>query len=294
MLNFLKAKKPELTVTLDRPNGIYHPGDTVGITVEVQPGKDLKVQGAHVTLSGIEEYKYRTRRHSTDSDGNTSDDYSYAWKHNELFASEENFLGETTLPAGTPQRYSFQMSLPAGALPSCAGEIVHVRWQVDVKLDRRLLGDLHTKADLSVHSLSPSLAAQPGEYGPFDNPGEVELAFILPGLKAVAGHPLSGQLRILPRKNFAGKVRVELVRRESVPYDRGNHSEKSFSAELAGKNEFTAEQQQTIPFQLPIPPDAAPSIQAPHGSITWALRGILDRHLRGDFTIEHNIEVYSA
>ncbi len=76
MLNFLKAKKPELTVTLDRPNGIYYPGETVGVTVEVQPGKDLKVQGAHVTLSGIEEYKYRTRRHSTDSDGNTSDDYS--------------------------------------------------------------------------------------------------------------------------------------------------------------------------------------------------------------------------
>ena len=75
MLNFLKAKKPELTVTLDRPNGIYYPGETVGVTVEVQPGKDLKVQGAHVTLSGIEEYKYRTRRHSTDSDGNTSDDY---------------------------------------------------------------------------------------------------------------------------------------------------------------------------------------------------------------------------
>jgi hypothetical protein len=294
MLNFLKAKKPELTITLDRPNGVYYPGETVGVTVEVQPGKDLKVQGAQVTLSGIEEYKYRTRRHSTDSDGNTSDDYSYAWKHNELFASEENFLGETTLPAGTPQRYSFQISLPAGALPSCAGEIVHVRWQVDVKLDRRLLGDLHTKADLSVHSLSPSLAAQPGEYRPSDNPSEVELAFILPGLKAVAGQLLNGQLRILPRKNFAGKLRVELVRRESVPYDRGNHSEKSFSAELAGKNEFTAEQQQTIPFQLPIPPDAAPSIQAPHGSITWVLKGVVDRQLRSDFTIEQNVEVYST
>ncbi len=110
----------------------------------------------------------------------------------------------------------------------------------------------------------------------------------------MAGQPLSGQLRILPRKNFAGKVRVELVRRESVPYDRGNHNEKSFSLELAGKNEFTAEQQQTIPFQLPIPLDAAPSIQTPHGSISWVLKGILDRQLRSDFTIEQHVEVYSA
>ena len=105
---------------------------------------------------------------------------------------------------------------------------------------------------------------------------------------------LSGQLRILPRKDFAGKVRVELVQREHVPFDRGNHSEKSFRLELTGNTRFTAGQQQTIPFQLPIPPDAAPSVQTPHGSITWALKGTVDRHLRGDFTIEQSVEVFSA
>ena len=160
------------------------------------------------------------------------------------------------------------MGLPTAALPSCAGQIVHVRWQVDVKLDRHLTGDLQAKADLSVRSLPPGQDAQPGAYTASDGPSEVELAFILPGLKAVAGQQLSGELRILPRKDFAGKVRVELVRREHVPFDRGNHSEKSFPLELARNTEFTAGQQQTIPFQyssrrMPRPPSRLPMARSP-------------------------------
>ena len=60
MLNFLKAKKPELTVTLDRPNGIYQPGETVGVSVEILPNKDMKLKAALVELSGTEKYQYTT------------------------------------------------------------------------------------------------------------------------------------------------------------------------------------------------------------------------------------------
>jgi len=109
----------------------------------------------------------------------------------------------------------------------------------------------------------PRLAVQSGEYGKSDEPSEAELAFILPGLEAVAGQQLSGQLRVLPRKDFACQVRLELARNEYVSYDQGNYSSKVFPLKLAENIKFTAGQQQTIPFQVSIPPDAAPSIKTP-------------------------------
>jgi hypothetical protein len=186
------------------------------------------------------------------------------------------------------------MSLPAEALPSCAGKIVRVNWKVSVKLDRRLAGDLHVEAELSVRSLGPGLSMQSGQYGESSEPNEAELAFILPGLETVAGQPLSGQLRILPRKDFSSEVRLELARNESVSYDQGNHSKEVFPLKLAGSAKFTAGQQQIIPFQATIPPDAAPSVTTPNGSITWTVRGILARRLRKDTIVEQEFRVYPA
>lgn len=295
MFNFLKGTKTELTVTLDRPNGLYYPGDTVGATIEIQPNKELKLHGARVKLSGTEKYEYTYISHSTDSDGNSSDDYVKTWGTNEFFASEENFLGATTLPGGVPQRYSFRMGLPSDALPSLAGKIVRIQWKAGVKLDRRLAGDLHSEAELRVGFPDPGPAIQPGEYGESNEPGETELTFLLPGLETVAGQSLNGQLRVLPRKNFdASEVRLELVCHEYVSYDQGNESEKVIPFKLAGGVQFTAGQTQTIPFQASIPQEAAPSIQTPNGSIVWTMKGILSRRLRKDTTIEQGFVVYPA
>jgi hypothetical protein len=294
MFDFLKGEKTEIVVTLDRPNGIYLPGETAGVTVEIQPDKDLKLKGALVRLSGTEQYKYGSTSSSTDSDGNTTEDTNYYWAYNEFFAREEKFLGETTLPGSKPQRYSFQMSLPADALPSCAGEIVRIYWKFSVKLDRRLAGDLHAETELCVRPLTPSLNLQPGEYGKSDQPNEAELALILPGLETVAGQQLDGQLRILPRKDLGCEVRLELVRNEYVSYGDGNFEHKAFPLKLAGNTKFTAGQQQTIPFQASIPPDAAPSIKTPNGEITWTIKGILARRLRQDITVEQDFSVHLA
>jgi hypothetical protein len=45
----------ELTLTLDRADGVYRPGEVIGITVEIQPAKDLKLRAGRVRLSGTPE-----------------------------------------------------------------------------------------------------------------------------------------------------------------------------------------------------------------------------------------------
>jgi hypothetical protein len=285
---------PELTLTLDRAGGVYLPGEVVGISITVQPARDRKLRSASMRLSGTEHFQVCTQVAKTDSDGNTTQSYSYDWARTELFSAQEDFLGETTLPAGLAEHFTFQVRLPPDALPTCNGEILRVAWLVEVKLDRPLAGDLNAAASLRVPALAPGQALASQAYGVSNEPQEAELALVLPGLAAVAGEPFSGHLRILPHKDFRAEVRLELARTEEVPVDQGHTQTKAYVLKLAGNTHFQAGQPQVIAFQAPLPPDAAPSLQTEHGTLTWTMQGILARRLRRDTSISQAFSVFTG
>jgi hypothetical protein len=140
MFNFLKEKKQELIVRLDRPDGIYHPGETVNISLDIQPKNKLELVGVQVKLRGFEGRLV----HGSFLDSNTYDYISTAAEGmlsncTEFFAKEEKVLDEITLPGGTLWHYSFQMTIPSDASPSFVGEDRIVQWQVIVKLMGRYL-----------------------------------------------------------------------------------------------------------------------------------------------------------
>ena len=294
MFNFLKGKKTEIGITVDRMNGIYYPGETIRVTVEIQPDSDLKLQSAQLELRGTEQYKYTSRSTSTDSDGKTVESESEQWGYHNFYSNIEKFLGETSLAGSKPQPYRFEMSLPADALPSCNGEIERIYWGFHVKLNRRMATDLHAEAVVVVHTLPANSLTLAGEYGGSSEPKETELVLILPQLEATVGQSFNGQLRIVPYKNFASGVRIELVRVESVYCDCGNYRETAFPVKLAENTDFSANQQVILPFQVSVPADAAPSVETNNAHIHWLIRGVLDRRLRTDTTVEQEIVVYSA
>jgi hypothetical protein len=286
---------PELQLTLDRGDGVYRPGEVVGITVTIQPARDLKLRSGTLRVSGTEHFEIRSRVTNTASDGNTTQTDSYTWAQSELFALEETFLGETTLPLGATERFTFRAQLPPDALPTCRGEILHVAWQVEVKLDRPLAGDLNTSAIVRVLGLAPGGEAPSQAYGVSDEPQEAALALVLPGLTAVAGVPFSGHLRILPHKDFrAAEVRLELERTENVPLSEGYTKYNTYGLKLSGSTQFRAGQPQSFPFQAPLPPDAPPTLQAKHGTLTWTMKGILNRRLRRDTSVAQEFTVFTG
>ncbi len=149
------GKTDEITITLDRPDGIYQPGETVRVTVMIKPRKDMKLTGARVKLSSTKVYETHVKSY-TGAQGDV-------FVKKEFFASDYSFLGQTMLPRGTGKRYRFRMNLPADALPSSTVGMVQVRWQISVKLNRPgLLIDLHAKKELWVLSRAPG---QPTRYG---------------------------------------------------------------------------------------------------------------------------------
>jgi hypothetical protein len=296
MFDFLKGTKTELTLTPDRADGVYFPGETIAISVKIQPDKDLKLQGGQLNLTGTERYNIYSKESHYDSTHHRQETRNvHVWEESDFFGRTENFLGETTLPANAPQRYDFKFNLPTNALPSCRGEILQINWQAKVKLDRPLAADLNVVAELQVRSLAPSQVSQPVEYGGYCESGDANMYFLLPGLKTVIGEKITGDLRILPLKNFdADEVRLELVYLEDVPEDMGNQHNTAFPFTLAGNTKFIAGQQQTIPIQASLPPYAPPTIQTPHGSVSWKMKAILARPLHPDACIEKGFLVYSA
>ena len=51
MCAFRQNPTPELQLTLDRADSVYRPGEVVGITVAIQPERDLKL-GVMMALVG--------------------------------------------------------------------------------------------------------------------------------------------------------------------------------------------------------------------------------------------------
>jgi sporulation-control protein spo0M len=296
MFDFLKGGKAKLHVTLDRPMLPYYLGEPVRATVTIEGEKELKIQEARVALVCHEEYEYRYESHHTDSDGHHHTDVHSSWATDEMVVQQQQLMGQGAIPGSFMQSYEFAAAIPAGAPATCdGGRIVRVKWLVKATLDRKLAGDIEGKAELLVFAAPPGSMASPGEFGVSNEPKEAALALALPCQEWALGETIQGQLLVRPQKAFdATEVRVELVRVEYVPRDRGNENKEEVKVKVAGKTKLQPGQDLTFPFSLAIPSPRPVSGGTRNSTITWKLRGVLARFMRGDTVVEEEIYVYSG
>lgn len=294
MFDFLKGGKVTLDVAVERPEGPYHPGETVNVTATLDTSRELKIRSGRVALIRQEDYEYSYE--SVDSDGNAA--YDTRWSQDRTAADQQEFLGETVFPAGTQETYHFSFTLPLTAQPTGSGSIFRLKWLVEIALDRKLAGDVNGEAEVVVVSTPPGQAATQGEYGQGQSsePDQADMTFFLPSQEWLAGQTIAGEMRIYPHKTFtASEIRLELIRHESVPYDEGNIDDTVvLKVKSADKTQFNAEEPLGCPFQITLPPEITPSTEGDWGAITWYLKGILARTLRSDTYGETEIKVYTG
>jgi sporulation-control protein spo0M len=296
MFDFLKGGKANVTVALDRPVEPYYLGETVHATITIEGQKDLKIQEARATLSYREEYQYRHESSYRDSDGQEHTHDETSWTTDEQVVQRQQLMKEGTIPGNFRQTFDFAATIPTTTPPTCeGGQIVRVKWQLKATLDRRLAGDIEATTDLLVFAAPPGRDVGANQYGYSNEPGEAELSFALPGKEWVLGEAVEGQLMVRPQKAFdASEVRVELVRVELVPRDRGNEHREPRVAKLAGRTRLEPGQALTFPFRIDIPAPAPVTSRTRNSSITWRLSGVLARSFRGDTRVEEEIFVYSG
>ncbi len=293
MFNVFDAfKRNHLTLqlTVDRPDKLYYPGDTVRAEVLIEGKRDLKIQRGRVALFYVEEYQYRYD--DSDNDEQTS------WETNEQCIDQQVIIQEGVIPGDARQTYKFITTLPDDTYPTCeGGKLAKAKWLVKVTLGRKLALNYNVEQEINV-AVSPSAQVNnAGVFGASNKPDDVELAFELPGKEWVAGETIEGQLRVSPKKAFKAKgVRVELVRREYVAHKKGNEYVTTTAQVKVAKNiEFQPDQNLTYPFDLTIPASSPPTKGTRHSSMTWKLKGIVGRGLlRSDAQVEEGVFVYTG
>lgn len=292
MFDFLKGGKATLTVSLDRTNRIYAPGETIHVTVNVQGVKDLKIQSGKIALVSLEEYEYRYE--SRDSDGDTSTTTTKTTDQVKVW--EQQFLGETTIKTNSTENFEFNISIPAKATPTVAdGKILNLTWLVKTTLDRKLAGDVEDKQELYILAPLSGTSSGPGDFGISNEPGEAEMLLRLSKREFALGETISGELILRPKKQFdVTEIRVELVRLEDVPRDEGNQFKQDEKVKLAAGTKLTPGQEMTFPFQIKIPTLRPITANTRHGTINWSLRGVLSRRMRGDTLVEQEVLIYNA
>ncbi|MBI4673277.1 MAG: sporulation protein [Chloroflexi bacterium] len=296
MFDFLKGGQANVQVTLDRPNQIYGAGDTVHVTVNVQGVKDLKIQNAQIALVSREEYVRRYDERSTDSNGNSTIEENTRRETDERKVWQQQFLGETTIKGNSNQAFEFNVPIPPDALPTVdGGKILSFAWRVKTTLDRRLRGDVEDIQELYVIAKPYGNMGGAGEYGTSNEPGEARLSLRLSNTGAAVGETIAGELLIQPQKAFdATEIRVELERTEDVPQDKGNQQKEKQTVKMAGSTHLDPGQNLNMPFQIKIPSGAPFTCRTRHGSISWVLRGVLARRMRGDTSVEQEILLFSG
>ena len=258
--------------------------------------KKLKIQEGRVALVCQEEYEYRYESRHRDSDGHYHTDVHTSWQTNEQVIQKQVLMGQSTIPSNFVQTYEFSAAIPANALPTCdGGKIVRAKWMVKATLDRKMAGDIEGKAELLVFVTPPGKMVSAGEFGNSNEPNEAGLALALPGNEWTLGETIQGRLLVRPQKEFeATEVRVELVRLERVPRDKGNEHREEIKVKLAGKTKFQSGQDMAYPFSVAIPSPRPVTWRTSNSSITWQVRGVLARFMRGDTWVEEEIFVYSG
>jgi hypothetical protein len=288
-LRGLFGAKVDLSVGTDK--AAYLPGETVTATVAIRATKELEIEEGRAELVYENEYSYREQ--FRDSDG--SIEVSEQTTTDRVMHATEPFLQPGAVATGAGHEYTVALKLPNDAIASGEGEITKVRWKVKAILSRRRANDPDAHTVFTV--LSPPDAYEPSTEPGVDANDDCHLDLRLTGSRDVRpGDSVRGTLVVTPRSELhAEEVRVELVRHESVPRDKGNEEYTVLASSVVSeKPELTTAVPREYSFELPLPGEMCPSLETDQTTVRWYVRGVVARRMRSDYNIAQELNVYTA
>ena len=285
------GKSVGISIELDRPDGVYAVGDTVGAQITLNAEKAGNVREVRAGL--VCEHRYQVIDRTRDSDGDYRDNHQ--WRTSERWVTRETLANKGALSANDTYRFDWQ--IPANLAPTYDGDIVKATWVVKVTVDRAMARDQNEEVTLTV--VAPPLGQfnQPGDFGEMNTSSGAAMRFWLPTLELIEGGTFGGRLSIDTSQAIdAREIRVELVRDERVnPGNRQHVKQKSMQkVQVAGSTKLVPGSPVAFDFEIPVPAAGSPSHDAGDTVATWLLVGTIDRPMRGDFTVTQWVGVYNG
>ena len=276
------------TIDLQVANEVVVPGDLVAAHVVVGGERDDKLQGGRVEL-GYENRYYKREYRSSSSDSSFSSS-SGGWE--DVLRTEAIVVATEALSLGGgpgPAAYDVALALPLDA-PASVNK--WVEWNVTAMLDRRRGRDRSETVPLTV-LCAPGTHAAWAQAQQVSN-ADCDMFLELPTRTVGLGDTLAGVLNVVPTSSFSARaVRVQLEHRMQHEDDIVRTLGKEETT-VAGSTAFQPGQALRLPFQVGVPPDGIPSLRAKHSEVHWSVKGVCDRRMRGDYTVEAEVEVYNA
>ena len=140
------GKGVDISITLDRADGTYAIGDTVGAQIVLANAKGGKVREVRAGL--VRQHRFQKVDQRRDNNGNYSD--HYVWETKEAWVSREVLATEGELKSD--DTYHFQWQIPAGEAATSDGSNVKVKWLAKVTVDRPMRGDFTVTQWVSLHN----------------------------------------------------------------------------------------------------------------------------------------------
>lgn len=286
---------------VDVPVRAVTQGSTLSGTVLVEALSDLDVQGCEVALIRTTRYLYRQ--------GNLyGAAMSVPASATEVVAAR-GLRCAGPLPSGDRLSLPFTLDVPAEGSGTVAASLIQIQWAVRARMrvnespPKELTHPivvLSHAADRASVAQSPPVAV---------DRGLVALSFAsLSSRQLVPGATLTGMLALDPRRAGSARgMRVELVLREQVhrgpwvgsdptrnPADQAREADTIVARQIvAHRIEVDPEAPVALPFRLQAPGRLpAPSLSTEQFSVSWILRGVVDRMLRPDPFVE--VELHGA
>ena len=274
LLDRLTGKKPTLTIAVDPP--VAAPGDEVRVHVVLEGEIDDKAQAARAGVRCVNEYlvrEYDRREH----------EWEEKWRAVTL---HEDFQ-DLPLAAGD---HDFTFTIPQG-LPPASDKAVS--WWAWAQVERHRGIDANASERIAVRL--PAEAAPGGRvaYGT----GDGGISFSDMPASVAAGATIDGAFTVCPPDEIkATGIRVRLTRTRTYTADGNEIVKRDHYGpfEVSGGVELPAGQTQEFGFSIPVPPNAAPSAQAPHAVADWRVTAIIARRMRDDYEVSAPVVVHSG
>ena len=272
-----QSQQAPTALHLEVNQGPFCPEDRIDIRLFLVPKESYHVRRGSLALVCTE-----VCYHSTEA--------GYSKSTNELGRWTESFLDDTPIPQGIPYRSDHSFLVRPGMWPTAHGAIVDISWQVVASFDIAGSADLHSRQPVVVLSSPqhpPTKVVADREYP------ECDLSFSVSPIYLRTGEVLEGSMQAQMRRDVGiRQVRIELRCTEKAG-DRETRTTKDEIA-LHGQASLAAGETHRWPFRLQVPEMMLPSTRADRSTVTWWVRGIIDRRLRRDLVVERQVQVFTA
>ena len=276
---------------LELPCTSFAEGATVDATVRATVARDLTAAGGSLELVRTITYRYTGW-------SPYAAPFTATARAAEV-VSRASFQPDGPLAAGRTLVWPLTLAVPASGPGSAHTELVEIDWAVHARLRIDQGRDVEATRAITVLSKARDCAAVAHIPPEAEDQGAAVLGLeSLSSRRLVPGVPLSGVLTVQPLRSLSARsVRVDLVLAEHVlhgpwlsddpvrnPAQQDKYAETIVaSVSLANHAGLDPGPLLRYEFTLPVPPRLqAPTMRRPAFTLTWMLRGVVDRQLRRD------------